>query len=197
MHSPSSLTSAIPPPPGYLIEGEDVHALLQSYALIPPSQDLELRVMMRPFASKTIDSIARHLDYPQLTTPDGASRHRVLLHVDGPQPTRFAIREAIGVDANERGMGWGLVEGENAIVKVEALAGNENDVRGQEGDAAGGEGEGGLDLRPKLNRFVVSFESDLEAQRFARTWHMRPLPRRRGSYGEGDEPAVVHTELLW
>src|SRR5438045_611006 len=35
--TPTSITSPLPPPPGYLKDGEDIHALMQAFTIIPSS----------------------------------------------------------------------------------------------------------------------------------------------------------------
>lgn len=95
--TPSSFASPTPPPPGYDFEGEDVHDLMKSYTLTPPSQTLSLRKLAAPVAP-LVQLIIDRQGYPDVVNRPGKSPAEVLLRLEGPllykNDILYAIRKA-------------------------------------------------------------------------------------------------------
>ena len=136
-HTPTSIESPLPPPPGYkLADGEDVYQLLQEYALIPPSQRLWLRLLMEPY-SPMIKGLLEKGGYDGIvedqgrspkpnmgtskptgmttaTEPNGTEQPKpaaVLFWVEGIQPSTFSLKQLIARDGRDRGLPWSVSVG--------------------------------------------------------------------------------------
>ncbi|KAL8678523.1 MAG: hypothetical protein Q9186_005131 [Xanthomendoza sp. 1 TL-2023] len=55
-HTPTSLQSPLPPPSGTILEGEDLHTLLQEYSLCASSQRISILSMFAPFGATNTQS---------------------------------------------------------------------------------------------------------------------------------------------
>lgn len=223
-HTLTSLTSEIAPPPGYIINGEDVSGLVQSYALIPPQQKLFLQYLVPPFTPLQ-QNIFKRGGYAQILGEGREGVAQVLVvFLEGRQPSYFEISDAIHLDGKRRGLEWRLLPGETAIRKVdmreqqqkkkEEISLFERDF-GDEGemDALGDlEAEGGKRKRTVRDRaktptygqrWILSFETVDEAKRFALQWHGRAFPwhdramRKRHGRGFGEQVLMVRAEFLW
>ena len=134
-HTPTSIESPLPPPPGYrLADGEDIYQLLQEYALVPPSQRLSLRLLTPPY-SPTVKGLLERGGYEEIvqdqrpntgrgaetetnvasdTTAIEAAENRrghntaVLFWVEGTQPSTFSLKHAIARDGRDRGLAWSI-----------------------------------------------------------------------------------------
>ncbi|KAI9683709.1 MAG: hypothetical protein M1820_010914 [Bogoriella megaspora] len=203
IHTQTSLTSMIPPPPGFLIDGEDVHAKLQSYTLYPPSQMVDGVLATRPFPPTT-KRYAEHQDLTALQRRDVQREHEVLIAVQGPQPNVLELREAIRRDGRSRGLDWALASGpDHGITQLTLARSIHGEVGVRAAEAAEAEdeseedeGSGKFTLKT-FNKWVIAFQSDREAKRFVRTWHQRPLPWARGESVYEEMPSIVSAELLW
>ena len=192
-HTPTSITSPLPPTRGMVISGEDVHALLQDYALCPPSQTLSLRTLFSPY-SHSVKRLLDHGGYDAVVQPQEKTAKAVLLWVEGYQPSTHALKDVIARDGSNRGMSWGVTDGEGSIekLKIPAASAEESEDSGSVAD---------LELRPRkhagFSRWVITFDDEAEARRFARCWHRRlyPMPSDRIIFGE--PPPLVHAEFLW
>jgi hypothetical protein len=103
--TPSSLMSPIPAPPGLIIDGMDVQETLQTYALLPASQKLELR-QLRPPLSPLVHDIIRHKGYSALTRRKDKMPYEVRLTLEGPQLNLAKIRHILLSTANHRSLAW-------------------------------------------------------------------------------------------
>lgn len=133
-HTPTSIQSPLPPPPGYqLADGEDVYQLLQEYALIPPSQRLSLRLLVPPY-SPMIRSLLEKGGYEEIVRDRNSNMRRnidtdtnatnqtpteaevtqqsratsVLFWIDGHQPSTFSLKETLARDGRDRGLPWSI-----------------------------------------------------------------------------------------
>ncbi|TID25263.1 Serine/threonine-protein kinase [Venturia nashicola] len=224
-HTPTSLTSEIAPPPGYIINGEDVSGLVQSYALIPPQQKLFLQYLVAPFTPLQ-QSIFRRGGYAQILGEGREGVAQVLLvFLEGRQPSYYEISDAVHLDGKRRGLEWKLVPGEKAIRKVDMREpkkkeeaslfdidgdfANEGEVDALSGleAAEGGKRKRTVQDRARTptygQRWILSFQTVDEAKRFALQWHGRPFPwhdramkKRRGK-GFGEQVLMVRAEYLW
>ncbi|MCJ1476949.1 hypothetical protein MMC13_005618 [Lambiella insularis] len=212
IHTPTSLESPIPPTPGVLdSEGHDVYAMLQDFTLSPPSVRLHLRIVFQPFTA-ALRLVSEHHGYPQLVDGNDKAGRAVLCWVDGYQPSKFALRDMLSKDGNNRGLQWGPLRGEGDIevlnVDADAEGGDGEKSEEAAGDHRSGQSRGKIplardvELKPKRHgrqRFLISFEDENEARRFVRLWHRRPYPfplqDEAPTYGE-PEP-LVHAEYAW
>lgn len=202
----------MPPPPGMLHEGEDVHALLDTYALLPSSQKIGIR-QLKPPLTPALAQIVQHQGYPFIVNRPGRSNAEVLLQLEGPQPTAHGIRRAIVKAERELGVPWTgefLGDGQVKITKWEPQGRNvsplslrrdlREEVQEDGSRPRSAEGEGGdawTVSKPQGNpTFILGFASDAEAERFVRYWHRRPLMQEPG-YSNGDIDPVVNAEILW
>ncbi|KAK5128292.1 hypothetical protein LTR85_002959 [Meristemomyces frigidus] len=104
-HTPTSMTSAIPPPPGYMVNGMDAHAAIEAFALVPASQNLELRQLQPPL-SPMVESIVRNEGYASLVKRSDRMPFEVRLTLDGPQLHANTIRFILHASGKDRALAW-------------------------------------------------------------------------------------------
>ncbi|KIV99797.1 uncharacterized protein PV09_08602 [Verruconis gallopava] len=207
-HTPDSLLSPLRPAPRGLLgdEIEDEVQLVRNFTLFTPSMGFPLERARKGIKSEVL----RRGGYPQALsgslTPETP---QVLLEMDGGNmPNWFQVRDAIARDGNRRGTPWTLLPGELGIRRLEMKRPGSEDSGA---DGRDGEHDGDVDdavllaqdrVRQGRNgqRWLVAFTERHEAQRFARTWHMRPFPwvdaeLRRDLIYKG--VTRVKAELLW
>lgn len=196
-YTPTSLLSPLPPPPGYLKDGEDLHALMQAFTLIPSSQQhMSIRMLRKPF-KPTIQRIVTEGNYPAIVECQRKSEDLVLLSLDKGHVGIYELRSEIARDGNLRNLRWNLLPEKDDIVRLEG-----GKVLPDEGDWTGPDLQQDLDRKQKgrgqPTRFILSFTDNQEARRFVRSWHRRPFPLRPGpQYPKDEEPPIVNAELLW
>ncbi|KAI9700637.1 MAG: hypothetical protein M1836_002004 [Candelina mexicana] len=205
-HTPRSLASPIAPPPGYLVDGQDIHALLQDYALKPPSQNLNLKRLKSPL-TPYIRDLVNQGGYAQLIASESKSEFPILFSTDGSQPSTNAITEAISHDGRNRGLPWALSTSKNAIKKLEdqtppqpATEDAQENTDSSHVDASSidePEKTPNHQSRYKQPRWIISFQNEAEAQRFVRMWHRREFPTPRTGSIYGEPPPMVNAEILW
>lgn len=198
IHTPSSITSPLPPPPGYLKDGEDLHALMQAFTLIPSSQHhVSIRMLRKPFRP-AMQRILTAGGHPAIVARQSKSEDLVLLSLDKGHVGIYDLRAAIGRHGRERNLQWNLLPGKEDIVRlVGGKAVAEDGEVGAELEAMRDvEGKKGKSRQPP--RFILSFKDNQEARRFVRAWHRQLFPLRTGPQNPGDEvPPTVNAELLW
>lgn len=189
-----------------LIEGENIHDVLQNYALCPPSQRISLRVLFQPY-SPAIRRLIDQRGYAQIEVPPApasgmiqeeqknSSRSRsgraILIFVQGYNPPLSSIREMISQDGRKRGLAWSLAGDVPAIEKV--------DYSSEDGTTtpSNGSTESGQSKDRLRRRWIVTFTDESEARRFIRRWHRRPFPLRGAGNGVGEPPSLVNAEFIW
>ncbi|MCJ1357257.1 MAG: hypothetical protein MMC33_007253 [Icmadophila ericetorum] len=191
-YTPKSLESPPSPPPGKLINNEDVYSLLQDFALCPPSARLSLRVLPPPYAG-SIKALLNKGGYNRIVTPQNKSGRSVLFWVEGIRPTMFSVRTMLAKNGQERGLQWGPLRGYGSIEMLESS---------QEVDEVEPESPTETDLkhkRAKVARWIIAFEDEAEARRFIRVWHRQPYPFAllQEKTPPGQPPSLVHAEFLW
>ncbi|KAF1983643.1 hypothetical protein K402DRAFT_465783 [Aulographum hederae CBS 113979] len=223
IHTPTSLLSPLPPPPGLRTKGEDIHTALQTYTLTPTNLRLQLSPIQHDPGS-ALTRLIQNRGYASLLAPDRtACPGRVLLHIRGEQPTLFALRNYINADGTVRGIPWGLALarfGDAALRQIDlsrtvrenlaVVEPGEHDMRG--GGAGTGEdgqwdhvaGRGGQESRSFDVRWLICFESDAEAKRFVRAWDRRVVGEelmgeewRSGTRGRKRGGKDVRAEWIW
>ncbi|KAL8656017.1 MAG: hypothetical protein Q9226_002821, partial [Calogaya cf. arnoldii] len=187
-HTPTSLHSPLPPPPGTVVEGEDVHTLLQDYALCPPSQRINIVSMFSPFGA-TLHRLIEYHGYPQLTEPIDNTGRAVLFWVEGHYPTTNAVRAVIDEDGRERGLQWGPRDGSRYVEKLELTSELPEEAEQREDFER-------VAQRRWDRRWIVRLSDENEARRFVRTWHRRPFPLASDHVKDGN-PRIVNAEFLW
>ncbi len=183
-YTPTSIESPLPLESGTVIGGEDAHAILQDYALCPPSQDIQLKLLY-PQCDPSTKRLLDQRGYRQLVGANDKRGRSVLFRVEGQQLTTSVIRDTMAADGRERGLPWGM-----SIEKVDNSAAMTVD-----GDCHGLEYDRTPEMRPQSStplRYILSFADENHARSFIRAWHRRPFPAARG---EG--PSLVHAELMW
>jgi hypothetical protein len=210
-YTPTSLASPIAPPPGYLIDGEDIHSLIKNFTLVAPTQQLIVTTYTigagtSPFK---INLFARG-GYPEIV---GEGRQKVpqvkLRMLHGPQPTYYEISDAIGKSGIDRNLAWALIERPERIRKLEM----ERYLRDKSQDEADWDSEERAERIAKFQRpgygqvWILSFEDMESAKSFVRCWHQRPFPWKKkveknltpslSSRRYGHQVTMVEAELLW
>ncbi len=194
VHTPNSLSTQLAPPPGYLVDGQDVHALLQDYALKPPTSQLRLRRLESPLPPH-LRNLVNQGGYPELISSETNSSYPILFTVDGAQPSYYDIKQAIHQDGKDRGLMWTALTSKNSIRKFETATPKSEDEADE--NIFDGREKAPSYARYKPARWILSFQSEAEAQRFVRTWHRREFPLPRGSSTYGEPPPMINAEILW
>ena len=197
MYRPHDISSPVPPPPGYLVNGEDVHALVEGFTLVPPRQKLLITLIYEPF-DDLVQSLVDHGGHKALrqgqqkqdqVIPQGP-RTKVLVSVDGPVLPNMSILDGINLDGRSRGWHWNTIE-KNPVAKL--------DFTGWRGVVPGQYKTPGnhTELLRRRNRWTVEFSTESEAKRFARAWHCTRLPIKSSVHDNGSEGPAVSAEVVW
>lgn len=225
-HTPSSMSSPIPPPPGYQIEGLDAHAAIESFALIPPSQNLELRQLSTPL-SPMLEAIVKHRGYPALVNRANKSPYEVRLVLDGPQLQLNTIKHILHASGRDRALSWsGGDEIVPSITKwnprpntsphdttsLGALSLSAANKRTEEeqlqldvqrlhqyAGMRGGSASNTLPRRSAPLVYILGFKTEGAARSFVAFWHRRAMTWEGANIwneAEGDSPPVASVEML-
>lgn len=200
--TPSSLWSPLAPPPGYMIDGIDAHAAIESFSLVPASQKLELRQLQPPL-SPLMQSIVRNLGYAAFVRRPDKMPFEVRLTMEGPQLTRGAIRHMLLSSADDRALGWS--GGDEKVPKITewvpktnispaartsrahkmVLANERTEEEQMQVDILQQERlaqridltskDTDLPRRTPASVYIIGFHTELAAQLFVRYWHRRPV----------------------
>ncbi|KAL8817963.1 MAG: hypothetical protein Q9223_003304 [Gallowayella weberi] len=187
-HTPTSLQSPLPPPSGTILEGEDLHTLLQEYSLCPSSQRISIVSTFAPFGA-TFRRLIEYQGYPKLTAPVDRTGRAVLFWVEGHYPTTNAVKTAIDRDGRERGLQWATQVEKKYVEKLDMSDSPLDDADRLEASESGVQ-------RRSSRRWIVMLGDENEARRFVRVWHRRPFPFP-DDYVRGETPPVVNAEFLW
>ncbi|KXT18654.1 hypothetical protein AC579_9828 [Pseudocercospora musae] len=225
LHTPNNTASTIPPPPGWMVEGIDVHSAIQAYALVPPNQKLELRQLKPPLAPMMF-SIVSNRGYQPLVKRKDKMPYEARLTMEGPQLQPMVIRHIMMDDGKRRHLSWS--GGDNFNLRItrwdmeKGAIPSEHDrgewaarwVQRQETNdktpslcASSQTSEAGtkgkeLPRRTPGHVFVIGFHTEDAAQSFIAHWHRRPLRRPDASDADalaedGDLPPIANLEMLW
>ena len=209
--TPRSPLSRQPPPPGMVVDGEDVSALVNAFTILPSCQKyLFSHVMTKPYRP----AVARMIEtggYHPLITPqaDRQGENLVLLSLDRGTMSAFELGVAIGLDGKERNLQWRLEGSEEDIVLLGSRSDpkrvqqeEEEEEEEEEGERVGGQRRERREKKEvrRPPRFIVKFKDTVEARRFVRAWHSRifegQVLERLAKLGNG-EKAQVSAEILW
>lgn len=222
-HVQSSLTSPIPPPPGYQINGQDVDALLQSYTLIPPSRNINLLPL--PFAvAPSVADVIKNRGYPDIVRAPLEEPYIVMMRLEGVQLPVSFVKGALGRAEKERRIPWNRDFGDLRYHVFEAKAKNVSpldsrsrlekeegwnnrekdednnqdysDIQDIEHDMSE-ESSRQYEKRKHRPSYLFGFHNHDAALTFVQYWHRKPIHLPGFAYGNDDIPPVAHVELLW
>lgn len=206
------------PPPGFWTDGEDIHNMMQSYALTPSSQKPSIRQLAPPLAP-LVQELVQHQGYPEIVNRKERSPFEVVIRLEGPSLTHHDIRSAFMLAERQRALPWTgtlpgslnlqVWEGPDDTISPLSRHRGRRRVRGPieeedpelepRNDDEQQEKER-LDerARRKMNpSYILGFEKQAEAQAFVRYWHRRSLELPDFEYKNGDIAPVVSAEILW
>ncbi len=106
LHQPSNIFSAIPPPRGFLEDGEDLNAITSMYNLVPTQHPLNLRAVMQPYSPALRDLIDRGGYHPIVPDNDGDGNRiwKVLMRIEGYEPMPSDLFKVFRRDAFMQGL---------------------------------------------------------------------------------------------
>ena len=215
-HTPSSILSPIAAPKGYTVDGIDVHDAIESFALVPPSQKMELRQLREPL-SPLMKTIIQYQGYPSLVKRDGKMPFEVRLTLEGPQLQASTIRWILHASGKARALPWS--GGDEIIPKItkwelpyvlsplDHEAWKKVEERTEDHQARRDawkaqrlrDGNDGEKRRTHLSVHIIGFHTEHAAQTFLRFWHRRPMTwEGSGNAKEEDDlPPIANVEMLW
>lgn len=184
-YTPTSVESPLPLQPGLVIEGEDAYTLLQDYALLPPSQVMQIKLLY-PSYGPNMKHLLQSRGYSQLVEGNDKTARSVLFWVDGQQLTTSVVKNTMAADGRERGLAWDLL-----IEKLDTSSPAKDEF--EEARVVDCDGSSELKIqRSAPPRWLLSFAEENEARSFVRAWHRRPFPMARG-----DGPRFANAEFVW
>lgn len=205
LHTPGDAFSAIPPTPGLLEDGEDLHAAVHSYTLVPPTLLLRLNIVHQPYQDSFRSLIAQG-GYHPVVSASGKKTPKVLLRIEGYEIGHSAFYKIIFQGGRSRGIPWAISGGPRGLSRLEDLM-DKSRIRqtATNPDAPandlddGTKGPSDQAIQKKLyNRWIVDFEDEDEARRFARVWHRKTLPYTKGmDWKDSEQERICNAEFLW
>lgn len=200
-HSPTSLTSPIPAPPGTLVDGEDTHHLRQIYAIFDPALDIKggnVRILTNIY-KKEIQQLIAQQGYDLLVQGQDqkSGKGRVMLTLEHVPLTPRLLWERIMEDGHARGLYWSLAGDEKAITRVEGSLFSFSKQEENDDDKDEDEAIERARAANKTPKWLIDFTDRDEAKRFTRAWDRRPLPGVSITDLAGEDPSLVRTEMLW
>ncbi|KAK4493753.1 hypothetical protein PRZ48_014938 [Zasmidium cellare] len=219
LHTPTSTSSPIPPPPGYMIEGLDAHAAIEAYTLVPPTQKLELR-QLKPPLSPVMQSLVRNHGWKSINGRPDKMPFEVRLAMEGPQLGPSLVRHILMESGRSRGLSWN--GGEELNMKVtrwtphlmpspmqnDRKAANALEERTEEEQmridvsrhtqSSQDPQYAELKRRTPPEVYVLGFHTERAAQSFVAYWHRRPLEvAQPEDAAEWDAPPIANASMLW
>ena len=194
-HNKDSITPSLPPPPGFIKNGDDIHAIMQAYTIIPASQRaITARILTQPY-SLSVQRLINNGGYPEIATTTGSvMENKVLFSLDKGFPTIQAIRLLLSKDQKERNVPWKLAGTDSDIVwlgksKGARLVDDGEDVAEDYHDSK--------NHRTQHTKWILTFQDSQEARRFVRTWHQRDIEALQYHSPNGEPSPRARAELLW
>ncbi|KAF2828763.1 hypothetical protein CC86DRAFT_368904 [Ophiobolus disseminans] len=244
LHQPSSIFSAVPVPRGFLEDGEDVNAITKSYLLKPTEHPTGLRMIMQPYHPALRSLIDRGGYKPIVPDVDdkGNRVYKVLLHIEGYEPSHSDLVKLLRRDAYLKGMSlnlrnessssvhrlrdiinlktrtlpisttnpraYGEFETSNQTIRERAQPRLEFDdphiqfmMQGdKDSDEDNAKEINQMVMNRVYNRWMIEFDDEAEARRFAVQWHRRVLPdlmRGDRTWKDYEEVRMCNCEFLW
>lgn len=215
-HTPASVLSAIPPPPGLKIDGMDAHAAIRSFSLIPPTQTIDLR-QLNPPLPRVLEQIISCQGYPAITKRKDRSPYEARLTFEGPQLHISAIKHVLVNSAKDRGLAWsGGDDLAPKLTKWEPHGKNTHHLAFETEDSSSPEQAGIQQSKSEATRdadqqkkrtaplvYIAGFQSERAMQSFVHYWHRRPMDveknqrSKQNSIEATDLPPIANVEVLW
>ncbi|KAF2687150.1 hypothetical protein K458DRAFT_333298 [Lentithecium fluviatile CBS 122367] len=230
LHQPSSIMSPIPPPKGFLEEGEDINLATSSFLLKPTGLPLSLNMVMQPYNAR-LRALMEQGGYKPIVPSTGANGkpiYKVLMHIEGYEPSQMDLCQLLTQEGYGRGIQWPFHKGFSGIQRLRDVidirakllpvssanprAARSERHRSTEDDTSlgfltlSGEGEKATQINQMVmnrvyNRWMIEFEDEEAARRFARLWNRRVLPISRNvhfaSWRDTEERRMCNAEYLW
>ena len=204
-YTPQPSDSHLEPSPGQIINGENVYAMLQDYALYPPSHPTSLR-LVDSMSKESVRRIMSVGGYGEIVTPKDKSKRSVMFWVKGQQLTLSVVRHFLAKDGQDRGIRWSPLGDEGSIEMFEwdSKHAEENEVEAQmDRDIRASSDEWVKKERHGVRASILAFKDETEARRFVRVWDRRdfpeldiPHPGRKVNNAAWDIPKI-RAEFLW
>ena len=171
---------------------------LGSYALLPPSQKLEISLEKKPY-HPILAEILQYGGYP-LLMKDKQSPFEVIMSIEGFQPALLrAVRHAIYEDGRQRHMQWNLIgeqKGVREIVIRPSTRAEEDDQQEEKRKSAGRLNQLETKWREQyVKKWIVAFKTHNERKRFIAAWHRTDIKRLFGRAADGAEEVMVSVEM--
>ncbi|PVI04877.1 hypothetical protein DM02DRAFT_517822 [Periconia macrospinosa] len=257
LHQPSSIFSAIPPPRGFLEDGEDLGLVTSSYLLKPAGVPLNLNMIMKPY-NPALRNLIEQGGYTPIVQPltraatnTKPTVFKVLFKIEGHEPLPSDIYKILRTDAYSRGLTWPFHNQEKGIqrlrdvvdlkAKIQAVSADNprawnptttttpdsgldylsgsldadyhiNANHNNHNHNAAGGGASNVEhqhqhqqqqlnqilMNRVYNRWLIEFDDEQAARRFARIWNMRPFPIDTSpAHWMGEGLKMCETEFLW
>jgi hypothetical protein len=227
LHQPSSIMSPIPPPKGFLEEGEDINAATSSFLLVPTSAPLHLQMVMQPYNAhlRTLVEQGGYAPIVSNTSISGKAIYKVLMHIEGYEPSQTDLYQLLAQEGYSRGIQWPFHNEQAGIHRLRDIsnlrakflpvssanprAATHDRRRSTEDDASldsSSQGEeNAADVHDMVmnrvyNRWIIDFDDEEAAKRFARLWNRRVLPINKSakhvSWRDTEERRMCNTEYL-
>ena len=105
LHQPSNIFSAIPPPKGFLEDGEDINTITSWYNLLPTNHPISLSTLMQPYNPALRALIQRGGYHPIVSAKSNEEQiWKVLMHIEGYEPTLSDLFKIFRHDAFTQGL---------------------------------------------------------------------------------------------
>jgi hypothetical protein len=231
LHQPSSIMSPIPPPKGFLEDGEDINLATASYLLKPPGVPLGLHMVMQPY-NASLRALIEQGGYRPIapfTSASGKPIYKVLMHIEGYEPSQMDLYQLLAQEGYSRGIQWPFHNEHAGIHRLRDIgdlrarllpvssanprAANVDRHRSTEDDPSlsflklsSEEGGNAAQINQMVmnrvyNRWIIEFDEEEAARRFARLWNRRVLPVSRSvkhvTWRDTEERRMCNTEYLW
>jgi hypothetical protein len=224
----SNIMSVMPVPKGLLEDGEDISAAMSSYLLKPSSLRLNLNMVMQPYnlALRTLLENGGYRPIVPSLAPNGKPLYKVLLQINGWEPTAEDLYKILYRHARQRGITWpfhtesslsirklrDVIDLKTRMLPISSASPRAKhsvtpDTIAEQDPTAGfmlpepGQMEGNINqmvMARVYNRWIVEFDEEDGARRFSRLWNRRVLPRPRFvTWRDTEEDRMVNAEFLW
>jgi hypothetical protein len=224
----SNIMSVMPVPKGLLEDGEDISAAMSSYLLKPSSLRLNLNMVMQPYnlALRTLLENGGYRPIVPSLAPNGKPLYKVLLQINGWEPTAEDLYKILYRHARQRGITWpfhtesslsirklrDVIDLKTRMLPISSASPRAKnsvtpDTIAEQDPTAGfllpepGQIEGNINqmvMARVYNRWIVEFDEEDGARRFSRLWNRRVLPRPRFvTWRDTEEDRMVNAEFLW
>ncbi|KAM0719667.1 hypothetical protein Q7P37_003798 [Cladosporium fusiforme] len=217
--TPGALHNALAPAPGYMVNGMDVHAAIQSYTLTSAGQTLNLR-QLKPPLSPLLEALIRNGGYSAVTKRPDKMPYEVRLTLEGPQLPMSRIRSVVFDSSRRRALEWSGGDEVNIHItkyepRIEQRVSEDSETasrlgrteqtqlqldmnRSQVSTGHSVDREDAQKRRTVNSVYIAGFHTEHAAQSFVRHWHRRPVSiGGRAADEEGDLPPIANAELLW